>query len=184
MQTEECRGSFYIYCGIIRPGLEYATPAWSPYLQHDIAVLERVQRRATKFVTGLYNVPYEDRLRFLGLQTLQTRRHRADLILTYQLLHHLVDYDWSNLFTMARTSGLRGHPLKLAVNHGRLDCRRKSFAFRVVNSWNSLPSTVVMAPSTPAFKRRLHDSGGAQRVIAVALLFAFSISVHIKVGSS
>ena len=94
------------------------------------------------------------------VQTLETRRlRRADLLLTYQLLHNLLDYDWRNILTLAPSDRTRGHPLKLAKFHSRLDVRRHSFAFRVVTPWNNLPSAVVMAPSVQSFKRKLHDSG-------------------------
>ena len=148
-----------IYQGLIRPSLEYASEAWCPFLQRDILVIEAVQRRATRMVAGTSGLTYEDRLRFLGLQTLATRRRRSDLILVFKLLHNLVDYDYRKILTLSGTVQLRGHPLKLAKHHSRLDIRRHSFAFRVVTPWNQLPASVVTAPSVTAFKNRLHVSG-------------------------
>ena len=148
-----------IYRGLIRPRLEYACQAWSPHLRRDIDLLERVQRRATRMVSGLSGLPYHERLRWLGLQSLETRRRRADLIFTYQLLHNLVDYDFRRLFHLADYQGTRGHPLKLFKTRGRIDARKFSFALRVITPWNNLPSSVVMAPSVQSFKRQLHVSG-------------------------
>ena len=148
-----------IYRALVRPRLEYACQAWSPHLVRDITLLERVQRRATRMVSGLTGYSYEDRLRYLSLQTLQTRRRRADLILVYQLLHGLVDFDWRHLFTLADNTRTRGHELKLAKFRARLEVRRHSFCYRVVNSWNALPASVVSAPSVNSFKSRLHVSG-------------------------
>jgi len=72
-----------VYKSYIRPHLEYCIQAWSLYLQKDIYCLESVQRAATQLVRGFRNVPYEDRLRILGLTTLAVRIER-DLIECYQ----------------------------------------------------------------------------------------------------
>jgi len=65
-------------------------------LANDIDILERVQRRATKFVPTLTNLPYETRLRELGTYSLYCRRQRGDIIETYKLLRDFYDIDWSN----------------------------------------------------------------------------------------
>jgi len=90
------RKSFLIiYKGFIRPHLEYAIQTWCPYQKGDIEHLEKVQRRATRLVKGYRKLSYEERLRKLGLTTLQTRRLRVDLIETSA---HVVEADTVNAF--------------------------------------------------------------------------------------
>ena len=62
-----------IYKTIVRPHLEYCVQAWSPHLKKDIEILERVQRRATKMVKECQRLSYEERIKYCGLTTLDTR---------------------------------------------------------------------------------------------------------------
>ena len=144
-----------LYRTFVRPHLEYCVQAWSPYLVKDIECLEKVQRRATRLVKGIRDLPYERRLDILNLYPLSMRRIRGDLIETFKILKGIDHVDPSTFFQMSHTSHLRGHSLKLFKKRSRTVLRRNFFSNRVVDQWNQLPDDVIDADTVNSFKNRL-----------------------------
>ncbi|BHF59701.1 hypothetical protein SprV_0100266200 [Sparganum proliferum] len=145
-----------VFRTFVRPQLEFAIQAWKPWTSKDLSILEKVQRRATKLVSGQGSLPYETRLSNLGLFPLSYRQLRGDLIQTFRILRgHDCCLVPADFFELATTTNLRGHPLKLRVTGAKLDIRKYFFSNRVIEAWNALPTDVVMSTSVEAFKRKL-----------------------------
>ena len=87
------------------------------------------------------------------MQSLYYRRDRGDMIECYKLTHDIYDID--PIVIRDEDTSRRGHSLKLKISASNKDIRHNYFSLRVVSKWNSLPESVIAAPSLNSFKRRL-----------------------------
>lgn len=146
-----------LYKQYVRPHLEFAVPAWSPWLKGDIDTLEKVQEKAVKMVAGLKGKEYVERCEELGLPSLERRRHEQDMALVFKMLR---ENSHEGMFTLAeRADGARTRQTtgekNLVPKFARTDQRKYSFAVRTVEKWNGLPDDVKQAANQEIFKARL-----------------------------
>ena len=83
-----------LFCSLVRSNLEYCSVVWSPFTKRNIDKLERIQRRATKFILKS-NDQYDIRLRELNLLTLEQRRFLFDVTFLFKALNGYMDVDFS-----------------------------------------------------------------------------------------
>ena len=124
------------------------------HLQKDIDLIEGVQRRATKLVQTIENLPYSERLKELDLYTLEQRRHRGDMITVFKIVKGIMDIDMSKLFEFADYNRTRGHQYKLKMPKTcNTNIRQNFFSQRVLLPWNKLPHSIINAENVEMFKR-------------------------------
>ena len=143
-----------LYKSMVCPHLEYGNAIWGPFYKKDIVGVERVQRRATKLVNGLYNKSYQERLQILKLPSLVYRRRRGDMILVYKIVNSVYRMEINKFYSRSHNR-TRGHQFKFEKKKATIHQRINAFSVRTVNDWNSLPEDVVEAPSVNSFKSRL-----------------------------
>ncbi|ORD92756.1 hypothetical protein ECANGB1_578, partial [Enterospora canceri] len=147
-----------LYLALVRPHLDYAAQFWSPYYRKDIGSLEAVQRRMTKMIQGLRNLPYKDRLKRLNLHSLERKRARRDMIEVFKWVKGINKGNIDQVLEFSSQDRTRGNGYKLEKLRFRTDIGRYWFTNRVVNDWNRLDRHVVSAESIGSFKRRLDQS--------------------------
>ena len=84
--NKSMEGMLILYKTLVRPILDYCIPVWRPYLRKDINKLERIQKRYTKMIKDCRGKNYEERLRLIGLTSLEERHYRADMIQVFKIL--------------------------------------------------------------------------------------------------
>ena len=149
-----------LYTAFVRPHLEYAQSVWSPKLRKYVNLIEGVQRRATRLVPICKDMSYEERLRFLGLPTLEFRRLFCDMVQVYKHIHYYDKSTLPNKLT-TRTRPNRRHKYELTPNFGKDGFRgaqTNSFFYRSILYWNRLPNHVVEAKTVKVFKERLNEA--------------------------
>ena len=159
LRTFQCRNKdvlTQLYKVFVRPHLEYAVQAWSPYTMKDIDLLEKVQRRMVRQISGIKGT-YEEKLVQIGLTTLQDRRERGDCIEIFKMMKGFTNVDQTIWFDkILRTEGpqtrLSADPWALELKPARLDLRKNFFSIRAVHSWNALPFAIKQSTTINQFK--------------------------------
>ena len=149
-----------LYKIYVRPHLEFCTSAWSPWTEADLNILEQVQKRAIRMISGLHSESYEEKLKELNLLSLKERRERADMIQTFKILQGFSDVNpstWFSRINHSRVTRNATDPLNLEIQISRTNVRSNFYSVRVPRKWNSIPSVIKESSTVSIFKRRYDE---------------------------
>jgi Reverse transcriptase (RNA-dependent DNA polymerase) len=171
MRSFKCRDKktfVALYKRYVRPHLEFSVQAWSPWLQKDVDVLEKVQERAIRQVNGLRGETYEQKLRELKMESLADQRVEADMMLVYKVLNGKCKVEAEDWFAVPevnendiRTRGALDN-LQIKPRRTNLDIRKHFFTQRVCETWNKLPRKVRAAKSIATFRREYRKANNGE----------------------
>ena len=125
---------------LVRSHLTYCSQIWSPRLIKDFQTLERVQRRATKFIMNDFSLDYKSRLIQLNMLPLMYWLELQDVLFLIKCFKDLSE-NFNPLsfvsFVCHSTRSATSHKLK--VNYNRTSVTRHFYFNRVVKLWNCMP---------------------------------------------
>ena len=167
------------YTAMVRSQLEYASIIWSPYQRDDINRIEKVQRRAARFISGDYTSRHEGYmsglLAKLNLPSLESRRRSNRLAMMYNVVNnnlpavqstdHLTKLSTRRRIIPTQYKGFEtSNIIRNQVNNNSkafryINCKtpqyRQSFFPYTIIEWNGLREEIVESSNLDIFRRRL-----------------------------
>ena len=145
------------YFTLVRPHLEYCSSVWNPHAVEQTNSIEKVQRRAARYVMNNYQQrsSVTAMIEELEWPSLERRRTTGQLTMLYKIINNTVDIPTTPYFTYNRSRTRANHIHKINHIGTKTDTFKYSFFPRTVPLWNMLPAAVAEAPSLVSFKREL-----------------------------
>ena len=146
------------YLTIVRPVMEYAADIWDPFHQNNIQKLEKVQRRAARWVLNDFS-RYSSVTRMIEHLTwpsLELRRKISRLQTLYKIIHTHYSLTIPPLFTSMERSTRLYHPSRFVLPISHTNSYQQSFYTRSIRDWNNLPSYLYECTNFDSFSTGLH----------------------------
>ena len=133
----------------------YASQVWSPLLKCEVAELESVQRRFTKWLPGLRQLSFEQRLHHLNALSLEHSREFTDLLLIHRCLHGSMKITLADIGLSLSINNDRSGKVHLTHDCPRTRQSEAIFGPRTTSEWNKLPSGISSINSLSCFRTLL-----------------------------
>ena len=129
-----------LYLSLVRSQLMYCSPIWRPYQIKDIIILERIQKRATKYILNDFSSDYKSRLTSLHILPLMYYFELNDIIFFVNSLKHPADhFRISDYITFSNSNTRSSSHRKLQHTNASTTSFRHFYFNRIPRLWNSLP---------------------------------------------
>ena len=146
-----------IYLSLVRSKLSFCSQIWRPRLIKDIVCLERVQRRATKFICNDFTSDYKSRLFSLHLLPLMYWLELQDIMFLIRCIKDPPNnLDLNDHISFSSSSTRATSTLSLRHNFSRSSTTRHFYFNRVVHLWNALP-TLDLSQSCSSIKKYISN---------------------------
>jgi len=144
------------YFALVRSTVEYSSAIWDPRLKKDKTNLEKINRRAARFVMQDYKQTSSvtSMLEKLEWPSLEKRREHQRLTTMYKIVHGLVAIPTTNLIP-ADSRTRSNHDYKFRALSATSGPYKYSFFPRTIPTWNQLSKDTAESATLESFKRRL-----------------------------
>ena len=140
---QRCNENNPLYTALVMSNLSYSSQVWAPQSVKLIEIIERIQRRATKYILSLpyrTGISYKNRLTLTGLIPLCYWHEYLDLVYTYKSIVNSSDTNFK-IFQPIRVTR-RSAPTKsilLDIPKAKTVTFQNSFYSRASTAFNTLP---------------------------------------------
>ena len=129
-----------LYLSLVRSRLTYCSQVWRPFLLKDIKAMEKVQRRATKYILNDYHSDYKSRLSTLRLLLLMCILEINDIMFFIQSIKNpSTSFNIRNYLSFSSSNTRSSTHHKLHHSLSSTNYLRHFYLNRIRRLWNSLP---------------------------------------------
>ena len=147
-----------IYKIYIRPQLEYATQIWNPNDKASILKVEKIQKIFTRklyYRCKINYTNYNNRCKFLNLQTLEIRRRIIDLCTLFKICKNMMHL-YPSEFIKFSSRPMRMHKYQLILKQ-RDSKTQNSFINRTSTIWNNMPGKIINIDNIKLFRIKVTE---------------------------
>ena len=146
------------YNAFVRPTVEYSSCVWDPHQQNNIQQLEKIQKRAARYVTGNHALIEGNtaiNMTTLGWVPLEERRARSKLLLLFKARTGDIDIPIDDLILSSRANRNSLHSNYL-VPYSSVNSHLYSFFPSTIRLWNALPQSAKASANIDLLKGQLN----------------------------